>query len=177
MAAWGAIVAALLCVSTARPVAGQAAESADAGHGLLWAGGAVSAATLDYGDRRMLGATAFVDADTMRRFGFEGEIRWLDFHQTADVHAETYLAGVRYHFNYRRYQPYAKVLAGSGHFNFPYNLGTGNYFVIAAGGGLDYALGRRWKARAEFEYQHWPQFTFGAMNSYGATLGLRYRIF
>lgn len=170
-------VVAVLGFLIAQPTFSQSAESADAGHGLLWVGGGVSAATLEYGNRKMLAGTAWADADTLRRFGFEGEARWLDFHQTADVHAETYLIGMRYHLNYRRYQPYAKALVGTGHFNFPYNFGFGNYLVVAYGGGLDYRLNGRFKARAEFEYQQWPEFTFGSMNSIGATLGLRYRIF
>ncbi|HWG20458.1 MAG TPA: outer membrane beta-barrel protein [Terracidiphilus sp.] len=174
---WSAVFVAGLCLLAARPVLGQAAEDANAGHGLLWVGGAVSGATLGYGNRRMLGATAFADLDSLRRFGFEGEARWLDFHQTANVHAETYLLGMRYHFNRGRYQPYVKALAGDGHFNFSYNFATGNYLVIAGGGGVDYRLNRRWNVRAEFEYQDWPQFTYGAMSSLGATVGLRYRVF
>ncbi len=164
----------LLCATQAR---GQAAESADAGHGKLWAGGSFSAATLGYGDRRMLGATAFVDADTMRHLGIETEVRWLDFHQTANVHAETYLAGLRYHMNTGRYQFYGKALVGNGHFNFPYNFATGNYFVLAYGGGVDYSLSRRFKTRADLEYQDWPQFTYGTMSSVSVSVGLRYRIF
>ena len=42
------------------------------------------------------------------------------------------------------------------------------------GGGADYRLSSRWGARADFEYQYWPQFTFGSMSSGGVTLGLRY---
>ena len=159
------------------PARGQTVESANAGHGLFWAGGGISAATLGYGNRKMLGATAWADIDTLRRFGFEGEARWLNYHQTANVHAETYLIGMRYHLNYERYQPYVKALVGDGHFNYPYNLGTGNYLVVAYGGGLDYGLNHRFKVRADFEYQQWPQFTYGSMNSLGATVGLRYRIF
>jgi opacity protein-like surface antigen len=167
----------LTAIAGQRYASAQAAESADAGRALLSVGAAASSFTLQYGDRKILGFTAWVDADTIRRFGFEGEVRRLEYHQAANVHAETYLAGVRYHFNYNRMQPYVKALGGDGHFNFPYNFASGNYFVIAGGGGVDYRLTRRWAARGEFEYQEWPQFTFGAMNSIGATVGLRYRVF
>ncbi len=156
---------------------GQAAESADAGRALISVGVAASGYTLGYGDRKIIGLAGWVDADTIRRLGVEGEIRRLEYHQRANVHAETYLAGFRYHLNYGRMQPYIKVLGGDGHFNFPYNFATGNYLVIAGGGGLDYRLSRRWTARGDFEYQEWPQFTFGAMNSIGASVGIRYRIF
>ena len=174
---WFVVLTPILLFAGSHLALGQAAESANAGQGMLYAGAAASGFTLQYGDRKMLGYAVWVDADTIRRFGIEGEMRRLEYHQTANVHAETYLAGLRYHFNYGRTQPYIKALAGYGHFNFPYDFATGNYFVIAGGGGLDYRLGNRWSARADFEYQEWPQFTFGAMNSLGGTVGIRYRIF
>ena len=121
--------------------------------------------------------TGFVDADTIRHFGVEAEGRWLEWHQTADVHAETYLIGPRYHFNVGRFQPYVKGLVGLGEFNFSYNYAHGSYAVVAGGGGADYRLNHRWSVRVvDFEYQYWPQFTFGAMNSVGVTTGIRYRI-
>jgi hypothetical protein len=177
--AWGLFLLVLttLCLAAPRRAAAQAAESADAGSARLAVGGGGSGFTLGYGNRRMLAATGWVDGDTIRRFGFEGEAHWVDFHQTANVHAETYLGGLRYHFNVGRTQPYLKALSGLGHFNFPYNYATGRYFVVAGGGGLDYKLNRRWIVRTDFEYQDWPQFTYGAMNSLGVTVGVRFRVF
>ncbi len=176
----GTLLAATLLLAAcflSRFAAAQSAESADAGRRMLSVGGAVSGFHVDYGGRRLLGYTIWVDADTIRRFGIEGELTRLDYHQTANVHVETYEAGARYHFNYGRSQPYVKALAGFGRFNFPYNYAYGNYFIIGGGGGVDYRLTRHLIARGEFEYQDWPQFTFGAMNSIGATVGIRYRIF
>lgn len=163
-------------LGTAQYASAQAAEAANEGHAFLAVGGGASGYEVQYGSRKLLGLTAWVDADTIRHFGFEGEGRWLEYHQRANVHAETYLGGVRYHFNVGRTQPYVKGLAGIGLFNFPYNFATGRYFVIAPGGGVDYRLSRRWSARADFEYQYWPQFTFGSMSSVGATVGMRFRI-
>lgn len=168
---------AMLFASTARRAMAQAAESGDEGAARLSAGASASGWAVGYGNRKMLGVTAWVDGDTIRRFGFEGEGRWLEYHQTANVHVETYLGGVRYHFNYGRMQPYVKGLAGFGNFNFPYNFATGRYLVVSGGGGLDYKLTRRFIVRGEFEYQDWPLFTYGAMNAYGVNVGLRYRIF
>jgi hypothetical protein len=155
----------------------QSAESANAGRALVSVGVAASGYTLGYGDRRIIGMAAWIDADTIRRFGFESEMRRLEFRQTANVHAETYLTGVRYHLNLARTQPYVKVLGGYGHFNFPNNYAKGSYFVIAGGGGVDYRLSHRWTVRADVEYQSWPQFTYGPMNSIGANVGIRYRVF
>jgi len=75
-----------------------------------------------------------------------------------------------------RLQPYVKGLGGMGKFNFTHGYAQGSYFVVAGGGVADYRLSPRWSARADFEYQYWPQFTFGAMSSGGVTLGVRYLI-
>ncbi len=163
-------------LGTAVAAYGQARESATAGGAYVWVGGAVSSYYLQYGGNKNLGFTGFVDADSVRRFGVETEGRWLDYRQTNNVHAETYLAGPRYHFNEGRFQPYLKGLAGIGSFNFPYNYAHGRYFVIAPGGGLDYRLSPRWAVRVDGEYQYWPQFTFGAMTSEGISVGVRYLI-
>lgn len=157
----------------------QVVPSAYAGAPKLSAGVLGSGEYIQYGGRKMIGITGFVDADTWRHYGLEFEGRWVDFHQTADVHLATYSAGVRYHFDIgRRFQPYAKGLVGVGDFNFPYNLATGSYLVVTAGGGLDYRLNHRFTFRAaDFEYQDWPQFTFGNMTTPSVSTGLRVNIF
>ncbi len=176
--AGAAAVALALCLGGARTAQAQVAAAGDAGGLELSAGAAGSGFSLEYGQRKMLGITGFVDADTHRRIGIEAEGRWLEFHQTANVHAETYSIGPRYHINVGRFQPYAKGLVGFGNFNFPYNYAHGRYLVITAGGGLDYRLGKRLTLRAaDFEYQKWPQFDFGSMSSVGLSVGFRVRIF
>ncbi|MDR3727598.1 MAG: outer membrane beta-barrel protein [Terracidiphilus sp.] len=162
----------------AQRTSAQVIPSADAGGLTLSAGVTGSGYTLQYGERKMLGITGFVDLDTRRHLGIEGEARWLVFHQTADVHATTYAIGPRYHLNKGRFQPYAKALVGIGQFNFPYNYASGNYLVVAPGAGVDYRLNNRIRLRlADFEYQYWPQFTYGAMTSVGVSTGIRVRIF
>jgi hypothetical protein len=157
---------------------GQTAESGNEAHPSLWAGAGASGYYLQYGEQKVVGVAGFVDADTARRFGIEGEGRWLEFHQFASVHAETYMIGPRYHLNIGRFAPYVKGMVGFGDFNFPYNYAHGRYLVVAGGGGLDYHLSHRWSVRvADVEYQDWPEFTFGAMTSVGVTSGIRYRIF
>jgi hypothetical protein len=167
-----------VCLALARTASGQVVPAADAGGLMLSAGATASGYYLQYGERKMLGVTGFVDADTKRRLGIEGEARWLIFHQTDDVHAATYAIGPRYHVNIGRFQPYAKGLVGIGQFNFPYNYAHGSYLVVAPGGGVDFRLNRRIYLRiADVEYQYWPQFTFGAMSSFGVSSGIRVRIF
>jgi len=173
-----AAVAVAVLLSTTRPATAQVVESGNKGGYTVSAGVAGSGFTLQYGQRKMLGITGFVDVDTRRRLGFEAEGRWLEFHQTANVHAETYSIGPRYHLNFGRFQPYAKGLVGFGSFNFPYNYAHGRYFVVTAGGGMDYRLTRRITIRAaDVEYQDWPQFTYGSMTSLGVSAGIRIGIF
>ena len=169
----------LAIASIAPHIAGaQVQAPGDKGGLILSAGAMGSGYSIQYGQRTMAGIAAFVDADTKRRFGIEAEGRWLEYHQTANVHAETYSIGGRYHFDVGRFSPYGKGLVGAGDFNFPYNYAYGRYLVITAGGGLDFHWTRRITVRAvDFEYQDWPNFTFGNMNSFGVNAGLRVRIF
>lgn len=155
---------------------GQVAESGDLGRARISVGTTASYYYLQYGGVKNLGLTAYLDADSPTRLGFEGEGRWLQFHETNDILARTYLAGPRYHFTVGRFQPYLKGLSGLGLFNFTYNYAHGSYYVIAGGGGLDYRLSPRWSARVDGEYQYWPQFTFGSMSSGGISIGVRCHI-
>jgi hypothetical protein len=156
----------------------QAVPAGDKGALVIWAGASGSGYYVQYGERKMVGVTAFVDADTRRRLGIEAEGQWVEFRQSADVHIETYSIGARYHFNVGRFQPYVKGLAGFGDFNFPYNLATGRFLVATAGGGIDYKLSRKIEIRAvDCEYQNWPKFTFGNMSTLSVSIGLRMRVF
>ena len=161
-----------------RPASAQVIPTGDGGGFKLSAGATASGYHLQYGDREIVGVSAFADLDTKRRLGIEAEGRWLVFRQTQNVNAATYLGGPRYHLNLGRFQPYAKGLVGIGQFNFPYHYAHGNYLVVAPGGGVDFRLTRRIRLRlADFEYQYWPQFTFGSMTSFGVSSGLVVRIF
>jgi hypothetical protein len=167
-----------VCLVVARPVRAQVVPAGDAGGVILSAGATGSGYYLQYGERKLLGIAGFVDADTKRRTGIEAEARWLIYHQTANVNTATYAIGPRYHLDCGRFQPYAKGLVGIGQFNFPYHLAHGNYLVIAPGGGVDFYVSRRIRLRAvDFEYQLWPQFTFGFLSSYGVSTGIRVKIF
>ncbi len=172
----GAILAFLLGSGVAAH--SQVAPSGDAGGLNISAGATGSGFYLQYGERKMVGLTGFVDVDSRSPFGLEFEGRWLEWKQTANVHAETYSGGLRYHRNYGKFQPYAKGLAGFGEFAYPYGLAQGHYFLATAGGGLDYHVRRRIYIRAaDVEYHYWPQFTYGAMSSFGVSAGIRVRVF
>jgi hypothetical protein len=159
----------------------QSPESATGDWSSLAVGGSFNATRLQYGQHWLLGGTAFVDANFTWKYGIEGETNWAVLRQYEDTHATTYLIGPRYQMagfgQDARLRPYVKFLIGDGYFNFPYNYGYGNYFVMAPGGGLDYRVNSRIRLRLlDAEYQYWPGFTFGSMTNVSLSAGVRYRI-
>jgi hypothetical protein len=176
----GALAAAVFtaCLGAPQQAHAQVGPSAMSGGFRLSAGATATGSYVQYGARDLVGYSAFVDAETHRSLGIEAEGHWLEFHQVEDVHVETYSAGLRYHMNFGRFQPYAKGLIGFGDFNFPFSYAHGRYLVATAGGGLDYRWTNRIRIRvADVEYQDWPQFTYGAMSSLGVSAGLKVGIF
>ncbi len=166
------------CAGVTITARAQVVPSASSGGFKLSAGGAGSGYYLQYGERKLAGASAFVDADVQHGFGIEAEGHWLEWNQVNDIHAETYSIGLRYHRSFHRFQPYVKGLIGFGDLNFLLNQAHGRYLTVTAGGGLDYHWTHRIYIRAaDVEYQNWPQFTFGAMTSVGVSAGVRVGIF
>ena len=172
-----AVVLALLS-SVASAVAGAQALPTATGPGTsIQVGGGVSGYHLEYGQRWLGGVQGWVDYNPLLRFGIEGEARWLRYNQDLGTHAATYLVGPRFLLHRGHIEPYAKVLAGSGRFAFPYGYAHGDYFVVAGGGGVDLRLTPRLYIRVvDVEYQQWPKFTYGSMPSYGASAGISYVI-
>jgi hypothetical protein len=133
---------------------------------------------VNYGQRWVEGGALYVDANLYRKAGVEVQIQSLRFNQQGGTRENTYLAGPRYSFRSRGLVPYAKVLAGTGRFIYPYGYGVGTYFVLAPGAGLDFDLKPRIKIRIiDLEYQMWPQFSFGELHPYGASAGISFRLF
>jgi len=151
-------------------------------------GGAYSFFDAAYGGYKVMGAAAYTDLSPLvwDHVAVEGEGRWLMLNGPNGFSEYNYLAGPVYHFTiseHRRFHPYAKGLIGVGIVEFPNHLAVGRYFVVAPGGGLDYALDSRWRFRADYEYQIWPQApgipgdTQAAMKPDGVTIGFTYRMF
>jgi hypothetical protein len=170
--------AAFVALALAGAARAQVTPSASSGGYGLSAGVTGSGMYVQYGERKMVGITPFFDFDTMRHIGIEGEARFVQWRQTANLHLTTYSAGVRYHVNFHHFQPYVKGLIGEGYFNFPYNYATGHYMVVTAGGGLDYRFGRsRIHFRlADAEWQRRPRFTYGSLTTLEAGSGVRFTL-
>ena len=161
----------------------QAVPAGDQEGLTIFAGATGSGQYLQYGQRKMLGITGFVDADTRNHLGYTVEGSWIIFHQTKELHTSSISGGLRYRLSKGKLEPYVKVLAGVGEYNAPYNLATGSFLVVTGGAGIDYNLSHRFRLRvADFEYTSWPQFTPTTGNTLAMTTmtvssGIKIRIF
>ena len=166
-----------LCATTG--VGAQALATATGPGSYVAVGGGVSGFETDYGHNRIGGGFAYIDVNPHWRVGLEGEGRFLRLHANEQVTESNYLGGVRIVVwpHPRRWAPYAKFLAGAGKITLPYGYAHGGFLTYAPGAGLDVALTDRIAVRAvDFEYQHWPQFTYGALSPYGVSAGVSLRL-
>jgi hypothetical protein len=141
----------------------------------------------DYGDQgiaqtspnRLYGPGAYVDVHFSRWVQIEAEGHWLRYNQyylggvPPGNGESTYLIGPRIPVGtFHRVTPYGKFLVGLGTGSFL----TGDTFVLAYGGGVDYRLTRRFTLRAiDFEYEQWR--VTPTLYPYGGSVGISYKIF
>jgi len=151
-------------------------------------GGAYSFFDAAYGGYKVMGVTAYANFSPViwDHVAVEGEGRWLTLNASHGFAEYNYLAGPVYRITlaeHRRLHPYVKGLIGAGIVEFPHHLAVGRYFAIAPGGGVDYTLSHRWRLRADYEYQIWPQasdipgISGGVMKPNGVTVGFTCRVF
>ena len=158
---------------------GQALPTATDTRPTLSVGGEYSDFQADYGKRTLGGYTITADYDRTPRYSLEFQARVLRMNQEVGTHETTFLIGPKVTYRRRWFNPYAKLLIGDGKFHFPYNYAEGSYFVLAPGAGVDVRLGHsRYTIRAiDFEYQSWPNFSFGGLNPYGISTGISVRVY
>jgi Outer membrane protein beta-barrel domain len=161
----------------------QVAPSTRGGETSLRVGGMLSLFNPDYIANGVGGGGIYVDFDVNRRWGIEAAGRWLRITGDINLTEDHYQIGPRVNFlRFGKFHPYAKGIVGVAEFNFPTNAGfvtgSGGYLTYGVGGGLDYRLNQKWTIRpVDFELQHWPNFTTGAITPYGVSVGASYRIF
>jgi len=168
----------LLAILSTRQANAQAMPTATA-PGLLIAvgGGGASMFQSGYGRNNIVGLNTYVDMN-IGPIGVEGEARFLHYHTSEDVTETNYLIGPRYTlFRTRPLRPYVKFLVGQGQIAFPFHYAEGKYFAYAPGAGLEYSIHERCIVRViDFEYQNWPQFTYGGLQPYGISAGISIRL-
>jgi len=154
---WMALLAAGLAANTSWA---QSAPSARRTGHALWVGGEYSNISAGFpyqSGQRLWGAGVFADYHLTSHIGLEGEARFLRFNNFYGETEDNYLGGVRYMArDFGRFQPYAQVLVGDGKIQYPFGIGSGDYFALAPAAGTNYRLSRRFSLRAEYEYQIWP---------------------
>ena len=169
---------AMLAVSLmyGRSAGAQAMPTATGPGAYVIVGATYSGFESDYGVQKISGASVYVDANFIWRYGVEVEARRMDYPNFGERQS-TLLAGPRWSFRETGLVPYVKVLAGGGRFDFPYGFGYGDYFAFAPGAGVDLRVGRKLRLRlVDFEYQEWPGFTFGSLHPYGVSAGISYEV-
>lgn len=171
---WSAVTATVLGLSAQA----QAVATATGPGSFVAVGGGISAFQAVYGNQNIAGGFLYADVNPHWRVGFEGEARFLRYHTFEDVTETNYLGGVRVMLlRPRRLQPYTKFLAGMGKITLPFGYAHGSFLTYAPGAGLDVALNSYVAVRVvDFEYQHWPQFTYGPLNPYGISTGISVRL-
>ena len=135
-------------------------------------------ANSDYLSNRFNGGAGYFDVDFTAHLGIEGVFHFVRDGEGSDIYEKTYEAGGRYHGNYGRFAPYAKLMYGRGVFNFAaypgYPRANLAYNLFAVGAGLDYMVLPHLNARADFEYQRWLGFQANGLAPSLLTLGAAY---
>ena len=137
----------------------QVVPSAEGPDRSLWAGAEYSNIHAGFpyeSNQRLWGIGGFADYHITSHIGVEAEARFLRFNSFYGETEDNYLAGPRYSVRaFRRVQPWAQCLAGLGKIQYPFAIGSGSYFAVAPGAGLNYRLSPRFTVRGGYEYQFW----------------------
>jgi hypothetical protein len=141
-------------------------------NGDLQVGAGFAIASSDYAPEKFKGMAAYVDYDILYHFGIEGEFRFVT--GPTDLYEKTYEIGGRYHRNYGRFSPYAKIMIGRGVFNFQNGVANLAYNMGAIGGGVDYKIKPYITIRGDYEYQRWSGFPPNGLTPSTITIGAAY---
>ena len=160
----------------------QATAAATRG-GIAQAGVAYTYSNEDeYPGRHLQGVTIYGTFDLNNHIGVEGNVHLASVIKSYfDYKENSYDAGLRWAQHYRKFTPYAKALVGFGHATAPSPIQIvggstpGTYFLFGLGGGLDYSLTEKINARADFEYQRWPNFPPHGLTPPLFNVGVAYR--
>jgi len=176
----GGVIGALTCIvlfaSAPWTLMSQVEPAAYKDNPSLWAGAEFANyyAGFPHGsDLRLSGLGAFVNFDWTHRIGIEGHARFFNMNSW---NGETFLKS-------DHWRPFADFEIGVVRIHYPFQIGTGDQFALAPGGGLEYRLNRRVSVRTVYEYQflsNSPDFTnephFG-IHPNGITCGFSIRPF
>ena len=154
-------------------------------------GGGISSFDVDWGHGRMLGGTLWGDwypeqlPAFLHGLGIEAEARDISFNRgthPSNFREDTGGGGPIYTWrHYQNFQPYVKYLIEFGSIDFrissipTYTHDTRQ--VYSPGIGFEYHVFKGVWARADYEYQFWPNLFGQTLNPQGFTFGATYRFF
>ena len=162
----------------------QVAQAARGNESHLWVGGEYSNYDPDWGIPRLPGVGIYANLGVYRRYGIEGEARFLDFTKPGGLTERSFLGGP-FATVYRRgkLSVNLRFVAGAGLVNYTGGIGYGSYFEYAPAGNVEYRFARRLKARFDYEYQFMPSapglpgIPDHGLTPHGYSGGVSYRIF
>jgi hypothetical protein len=163
----------------------QVAPSVIGGDRHLSVGGEYSNFDPNWGLVRLPGISIYADfGNYFRRFGAEGEARFFTLTKPGGLTEKSFLIGP-YATLVRRgkLSLNAKVVAGAELITYSGGIGYGSYLSFAPGADIEYRIGRKLKARVDYEYQFVPSapglpgIPDNGLHPNGFSGGVSYRIF
>lgn len=177
------LLVAVIALASSKYAESQVAPSAYTDRRALWVGGEYSDFEPDWGPNRMGAIGVYADWTIAHRVAAEGEVRFLHWNSFEGENENTFLLGPKVRlWDWRGLHPYGKILFGVGNIDYPNDFGTGNYFVFAPAGGVDYSIAHGWSVRGEYEYQFWPSapgipgLPDNGITPHGISFGVAFRI-
>ncbi len=165
----------------------QVHASVDGVRNHVWAGAEFSDFDPDYGLTNLQGVTLFASTQVTRHFGGEVEVRLLNFNKPSGETEKMFMVGPTYKFYQRGpFSALGKVDFGVATVNYPSNIGYGSYFAYEPGGAVEYQFARRWKARADYDFDFLPgapgyaitaPLPSNGLTPHGFSIGVAYRVF
>jgi opacity protein-like surface antigen len=161
----------------------QTAPAATQSKNLLAVGAGVSGFNANVGQGSLLGGTLWIDYTLphlpriLNGLGLEIEARDLNYGRSSvgwtNLRTDVASGGVIYSLpRYDKFRPYAKYVMGFGSIDYgaPLHPYHETRTVTSMGGGVDYRIFRNVWARADYEYQFWPDFWKLSPNTHGKSL-------
>ncbi|MGA2167451.1 MAG: outer membrane beta-barrel protein [Terracidiphilus sp.] len=183
---------ATLFLTASLPLFSQVVPSATEGGLSLSVGAGLSGYNPDLGSGRMYGGTLWIDYTLNRApsllhgVGIEVEARDISLDRSSserNVREDAAGGGVTYTWrHFRNLRPYAKVILGFGNADYETRglvRRNDSRTITCPGGGVEFRAFRKVWARADYEYQIWPDFfknttPAGFLDPQGLTVGVMY---
>ncbi len=124
------------------------------------------------------GPFAYAVFDVREHFGAEAEVRQVTDADGSHISERTYGLGGRYvrHYWNSFLNPYLKVMAGRGIYNYPHDVAKLAYNVYTGGAGVDLRVKSFANVRVDYEYQTWLSFPRGDLHPGALSIGIAYHL-